>query len=104
MKVPALQFVVSLTEPTAQNLPAPQATHCVSLVAPIAPLYVPPLHGSGALAPSGQNDPGVHGRQNSWLGSSWNMPPSQFTQEPILAVGATVPGLHALCLVLPGVA
>ena len=62
--------------------------------------YEPSLHGSAALAPSGQYEPDVHGPHTSWPGVAWKVPASHLLHAPMLALGATVPGLHSVCWVL----
>ena len=62
---------------------------------------MPALHGSAAAAPSAQYEPGVHGPHTSWPGVAWKVPASHLRHAPMLALGATVPGLHAVCSVLP---
>ena len=59
------------------------------------------MHGSAAAAPSAQYEPGVHGPHTSWPGVAWKVPASHLRHAPMLALGATVPGLHGVCCVLP---
>ena len=63
--------------------------------------YKPSLHGSAALAPSGQNEPGSQATHACSPSPSWYVPAAHLVHAPMLALGATVPGLHAVCLVLP---
>ena len=62
---------------------------------------VPWRHGSAAAAPSAQYDPGVHGSHTKCFSFSWNLPASHLLRVPMLVLGATVPGLHGVCLMLP---
>ena len=62
---------------------------------------MPALHGSAALAPSLQYEPGVHGLHVCWPSWSWKLPAAHLEHVPMPAVGATVPGLHLVCAVLP---
>ena len=61
--------------------------------------YDPSAHGSGALAPSGQYEPGSQAT-HAWLPSSgWYVPGahlSHLSHVAMLTLGATVPGLHAV--------
>ena len=78
--------------------------HSAALVRLVALECVPSVHGSGADAPSEQNEPGSHASHASLPASRWTDPAAQLTQAPMLALGATVPGLHSVCCVLPVVA
>ena len=75
--------------------------HSSALVRFVALEYEPLMHGSGALAPRGQYEPGAQALHASWPGSSWNVPASHASHMPMLAIGATVPGLQGVCTVLP---
>ena len=48
--------------------------------------------------------PGVHGLHACWPVSFWKVPSTHGSHEAALVLGATVPGLHAVCSVLPVVA
>ena len=61
----------------------------------------PSVHGSAAAAPSAQYEPGVHGSHTSWPGLAWKVPGSHLRHVPMFVLGATVPGPHGVCLVLP---
>ena len=63
--------------------------------------YVPSPHDSGADAPSGQYEPGVHGPHTCWPGVAWKVPASHLRHVPMLVLGATVPGLQGVCSMLP---
>ena len=56
--VPGLH-ALALVEPVEHDEPAGHELHCVSCAKPPALLNVPSLHGSGALEPSMQYEPGV---------------------------------------------
>ena len=78
--------------------------HSAALVRLVALECVPSVHGSGAEAPAGQNEPGSHASHTSLPTSRWTVPAAQLTQAPMLALGDTVPGLHWRCVMLPVVA
>ena len=78
--------------------------HSAALVRLVALECVPSLHGSGADAPIGQNEPGSQASHTSLPASRWTVPAAQLAQAPMLAAGATVPGLHLVGMVLPVVA
>ena len=63
--------------------------------------YVPSPHGSGADVPSAQYDPGSQATHACLPSSGWYLPAAHLTHVAMLAFGAIVPGLHAVCLVLP---
>jgi len=65
---------------------------------------VPALHGSGADAPPGQYEPGVHGTHVCCPSCGCCKPAAHLVHAPMLLLGATVPGLHGVCIVLPVVA
>jgi hypothetical protein len=56
--------------------------------------YEPAAHGSGALAPSGQYEPGSQATHACSPSSGWYLPAAHLSHVAMLAVGATVPGLH----------
>ena len=59
------------------------------------------MHGSGALAPSRQYEPGLQA-MHVWLPSSgWYVPAAHRLHTPMLALGATVPGLHGVMTYAP---
>ena len=98
--VPGLHLVCSML-PVGAKEPASVFVHSLGLVRLIALEYEPSLHDSAALAPSGQYEPGVHDSHISWPGVAWKVPASHLRHEPMLALGATVPGLQGVCSVLP---
>ena len=75
--------------------------HCSALLRSFELEYEPSLHGSAAAAPAAQNEPASHDLHSSLPGSAWYVPAAQLTHAPMLVAGATVPGLHGVCLVLP---
>ena len=75
--------------------------HSAALVRSVASEYEPSAHGSGALAPTGQYEPGAQGLHACRPGWSWKVPASHPSHAPMPALGATVPGLHGVCSVLP---
>ena len=67
----------------------------------MAPEYEPSLQGSGADAPSAQNEPGTHTwhwvRPDSFI----NLPASHLLHVGCASRGCTVPALHGVGSVLP---
>ena len=63
--------------------------------------YEPSSHGSAALAPSGQKRPGSQATHACSPSPAWYLPATHLTHVAMLAFGATVPGLHLVCCVLP---
>ena len=43
----------------------------------------------------------MHSSHCSLPGSAWYLPASHLSHAPMLGLGATVPGLHGVCSVLP---
>ena len=98
--VPGLHLVCSVL-PVGAKEPASVFVHSLELVRLVAFENVPSLHGSAALAPSGQYEPGSQATHACSPSPSWYVPAAHLTHVAMLAFGATVPGLHAVCLVLP---
>ena len=67
----------------------------------MAPEYEPSLQGSGADAPSAQNEPGTQATHACSPSLAWYLPASQLSHVPLPPRGWTVPGLHLVCAVLP---
>ena len=63
--------------------------------------YEPAAHGSGALAPSGQYEPGSQATHACSPSSGWYLPAAHLSHAPSPASGWIVPGLHSVCTVLP---
>ena len=63
--------------------------------------YEPFLQGSAALAPSGQNEPGSQATHSCLPSLAWYVPAAHLSHVAMLAIGATVPGLHLFCSALP---
>ena len=63
--------------------------------------YVPSLHGSAALAPTRQYEPGSQATQVFSPSPAWYLPAVHLLHVPLPASGWTVPGLHSVCFVLP---
>ena len=91
--VPGLHSVCCVL-PVGAKKPRSVGVHSAALVRLVAAEYEPSLHGSGALAASGQNEPASHGLHSSLPGSSWYVPAAHLLHALMLAFGATVPGLH----------
>eukprot|EP00964_Phaeocystis_antarctica_P007885 scaffold4244_cov69-Phaeocystis_antarctica.AAC.3 len=89
--VPGLHGAWSVL-PNGEKWPLSVGVHSPGLVRLVAFEYVPSSHGSGALAPSGQNEPGVHGSQTVWASFFWYVPASHLSHVPLPALGWTVPG------------
>ena len=68
--------------------------------------HVPCLHGSGADAPRGQNEPGLQGTHSCAPASPWKLPGLQRTHKADPFAEVTVPGrqdTQAAALLLPGI-
>ena len=98
--VPALHGVCSVL-PVGAKWPASVSVHSSALARLVASEYEPSLHGSGALAPSGQYEPGSHAAHAFLPSRGWYVPAKHLSHAPLPASGWTVPGLHAVCSVLP---
>ena len=98
--VPAAHGVSSVL-PVGAKWPAVVSVHSLRLVRLVALEYDPFLHGSAAPAPSGQYEPGLQATHPSSPPLAWYLPAAHMTHVAMLAFGATVPGLHAVCWVLP---
>ena len=98
--VPALHGVCSVL-PVGAKWPASVSTHSLSLVRFVAFEYEPFAHGSGALAPSGQYDPGSQATHACLPSARWNVPAAHLSHVGLPASGWTVPALHLVCSVLP---
>ena len=68
--------------------------HWSALAMSVAFEYVPSAHGSGALAPSGQYEPGSQATHAFSPLRGWYLPAAHLSHVAMLALGATVPGLH----------
>ena len=77
-----------------------------ALLRSVALEYVPPLHGSGAPAPSAQKDPGSHAAEHAVAPDApWYVPGAHRVQVALPSLPAMVPGeqsTHAEIAVLPG--
>ena len=94
--MPGLQSLC-VSEPVEHEEPAGQTVHWPAAPSPKVLLNEPSLHGSGALLPSSQYEPATHSKHAVWPLSFMNLPATQLAQVPWLALGCTVPGLHAKC-------
>ena len=75
--------------------------HSLALVRLVESEYEPASHGSGALAPSGQYEPGSQATHVCSPSLGWYVPAAQLSHVALPASGWTVPGLHLVCSVLP---
>ena len=91
--VPGLHGVCSVL-PVGAKWPASVSVHSAALGRLEAFEYVPSAHGSGALAPSGQYEPGSHATHARSPSSGWYLPATHLSHVAMLAFGVTVPGLH----------
>ena len=91
---------VSTVLPVGAKWPAVVSVHPRRLVRLVALEYEPFLHGSAALAPSGQYEPGSQATHVCSPSSAWYVPASHLSHVPCFATGWTVPGLHLVCLTL----
>ena len=66
--------------------------------------YDPSSHGSAALAPAGQYEPGSQGLHSVCCSLSWYVPAAHGAQSPMRRSVAIVPGRQGLGAVLPVVA
>ena len=98
--MPLLQLVAAV-EPAKQKAPAGQGLHPSLLCSPVWLLNSPAGHGSAAAAPSAQYEPGGQASHAVLPASCWKVPATQFSQVPMPALGATVPGLQSMALALP---
>ena len=98
--VPAAHGVSSVL-PVGAKWPAVVSVHSLRLVRLVALEYEPFLHGSAAPAPAGQYEPGTQATHACLPSSVWYVPASHLVHAPMLATGATVPGLHLVGSVLP---
>ena len=87
---------VSTVLPVGAKWPTVVFVHSVRLVRLVALEYEPFLHGSAALAPSGQYEPGSQATHACSPSPVWYVPAVHLTHVAMLASGATVPGLHLL--------
>ena len=71
--VPALHGVCSVL-PVGAKWPGSVSVQSLASVRLVALEYEPSLHGSGALAPSGQNEPGLQAAHACSPSSSWKVP------------------------------
>ena len=86
---------VGASAPVLQKEPASHAVHCPLLSSPGVLEYEPSKHGSGADAPSAQNEPGVQPKHAVAPLAFMKEPPAHLSHEPCSADGCTVPGLHS---------
>eukprot|EP00964_Phaeocystis_antarctica_P123596 scaffold87284_cov67-Phaeocystis_antarctica.AAC.11 len=56
---------------------------------------------AGTLGAERANEPGSQATHTCLPSSAWYLPASHLTHVAMLTFGATVPGLHAVCMVLP---
>ena len=98
--VPGLQGVCWVL-PVGAKWPTVVSVHPLWLVRLVALEYEPFLHGSAVLAPSGQYEPGSQATHVCSPSLAWYLPAAHLSHVAMLAFGATVPGLHAVCLMLP---
>ena len=92
---------VSTVLPVGAKWPAVVSVHSLRLVRLVALEYEPFLHGSAALAPSGQYEPGSQATHVCSPSLVWYVPAAHLSHLPLPALGWTVPGLHLVCSVLP---
>ena len=92
--MPGLQSV-GAKDPVEQKEPASHAVHCPLLSSPGVLEYDPSRHGSGADAPSAQNEPGVQPKHAVAPLAFMKEPPAHRSQESWPVAGCTVPGLHS---------
>ena len=71
--VPALHGICSVL-PVGAKWPGVVSVQSLARVRLVALEYEPSLHGSGALAPSGQNEPGLQAAHACSPSSSWKVP------------------------------
>ena len=93
--VPGLHIVCSVL-PVGAKWPLSVGVHSAMLVRFVSLECEPSLHGSGAPAPAGQYEPEVQGLHDICPSSSWKVPAAHLAHAPMLGLGATVPGLHAV--------
>ena len=98
--VPGLHMVCSVL-PVGAKWPAVVSVHSLRLVRLVALEYEPFSHGSAALAPSRQYEPGSQATHLSSPSSAWYVPAAHLSHAPLPAMGWTVPGPHLVCSVLP---
>ena len=98
--VPGLHLDCSVL-PVGEKWPLSVGVHWSVLVRLDAFEYVPSSHGSAALAPVGQYVPRSQKTQACSPSPFWYVPAAHLVHAPMLALDAMVPGLHAVCLVLP---
>eukprot|EP00964_Phaeocystis_antarctica_P013588 scaffold7455_cov72-Phaeocystis_antarctica.AAC.2 len=91
--VPGLHLVCSVL-PVGAKLPLSDGVHSLGPVRLVEIEYEPSAHGSGALAPAGQNEPGLQATHACSPSSAWYVPAAHLSQVPCFATGWTVPGLH----------
>ena len=93
--MPGLHLVCSVL-PVGAKWPGSVLVQSLALVRLVAFEYEPSLHGSGALAPSGQYEPGLQAT-HVWLPSSgWYLPAAHLSHVALPVSGWTVPGLQLL--------
>jgi len=88
--VPALHGVCSVL-PVGAKWPSSVALHSSALVRLVAFEYEPSSHGSGALAPSGQYEPGSQARHACSPSSGWYLPAAHPSQKAAPEAAATKP-------------
>ena len=107
--LPAAQ-VVGTAAPVSHAEPAGHSTQSSSEVMEmfnrviVAFWYRPEGHGRAAAAPLAQYEPGVHALHAVAPAWGWYLPATHCSQAAVLLLGATVPGLHGVCCLLPVVA
>ena len=85
-----------LSEPVEHDEPAGHSEHWALLPSPRSLLKLPAAHGSGADAPASQYAPAAHSRHAVAPLALMNLPASQLTHVPWLALGCAVPGEHGV--------
>tara|TARA_B100000780_G_scaffold104293_1_gene72950 strand:+ start:365 stop:697 length:333 start_codon:yes stop_codon:yes gene_type:complete len=98
--VPGLHGVCCVL-PVGAKWPTLVSVHSLAMARLVELEDEPSLHGSGALAPSGQNEPGSQATHPSSPSPAWYVPAAHLSHAPLPAIGWTVPGLHLVCSVLP---
>ena len=89
---------VSTVLPVGAKWPAVVSVHSLRLVRLVALEYEPFLHGSAALAPSGQYEPGSQATHVCLPSLAWYVPAAHLSHTPLPAMGWTVPGRHCVWL------
>eukprot|EP00964_Phaeocystis_antarctica_P008198 scaffold4416_cov65-Phaeocystis_antarctica.AAC.6 len=91
--VPGPHLVCSVL-PVGAKLPFSDSVHSLGSVRLVEIEYEPSAHGSGLLAPAGQNEPGSQATHACLPSSAWYVPAAHLSQVSCFAMGWTFPGLH----------